>query len=73
MKFNTGKKENIIRYLLEKIEQNVENPSLIVSEAFGINRNTVHKYINELEKENIIERVKRGIYRLVKTEYEYKG
>lgn len=71
MKFNTGKKENIIRYLLEKIEQNVENPSLIVSEAFGINRNTVHKYINELEKEKIIERVKRGIYRLVKTEYEY--
>lgn len=59
-------------YLLEKIEQKVENPSQIVSEAFDINRNTVHKYINQLVDENIIKRVKRGNYQLVDTCFEYR-
>ena len=71
MKFDSNKKSNIIYYLLEKIEQNVENPSQIVSDTFGINRNTVHTYINELVEKNVIKRVKRGIYSLVKTEYNY--
>lgn len=71
MKFDINKKNNIIYYLLEKIEQNVENPSQIVADTFGINRNTVHTYINELVENNIIKRVKRGNYALVKTEYNY--
>ena len=71
MKFNDEKKKSIIMYLLEKIEQKVENPSQIVSETFGVNRNTVHTYINQLVEENAIKRVKRGIYELVDTRVEY--
>lgn len=71
MKFNEEKKKNIISYLLEKIGQNADNPSKIVSEAFDVNRNTIHKYINKLEEENIIKRVKRGIYQLVESSENY--
>ena len=71
MKFDINKKNNIIYYLLEKIEQNVENPSQIVAQTFNINRNTVHSYINELVENKVIERVKRGEYRLVKNEFEF--
>ncbi|MBE7013785.1 MAG: DUF4325 domain-containing protein [Ruminococcaceae bacterium] len=71
MKFNDEKKKSIILYLLEKIEQKEVNPSQIVSEAFNINRNTVHTYINQLVSENVIKRVKRGIYELIETTYEY--
>lgn len=71
MKFNSEKKKSIMMYLLEKIEQNVENPSQIVSETFEINRNTVHTYINQLVEENIIRRVKRGIYELVGNTFDY--
>lgn len=71
MKFDVSKKENIIHYLLEKIEQNIENPSQIVSDTFGINRNTVHKYINELTENKVIQRVKRGVYQLVNNEFDF--
>ena len=43
-----------------------------MSEAFDVNQNTIHTYINELVDNNIIRRVKRGKYELVKKEYEYK-
>lgn len=71
MKFNEEKKKHIIMYLLEKIDQKVENPSQIVAETFLVNRNTVHTYINELVENNVIKRVKRGIYELVDTTFEY--
>ncbi len=71
MKFNEEKKRRIIMYLLEKIDQKVENPSQIVAETFLVNRNTVHTYINELVENNVIKRVKRGIYELSDTSFEY--
>jgi len=71
MRFSSEKKRSIILYLLEKIEQRVENPSKIVSEAFNVNRNTVHTYINQLVEENIIRRQKRGIYELVDNSFDY--
>lgn len=71
MRFNDEKKKSIMLYLLEKIEQKIENPSQIVSEAFDINRNTAHTYINQLVSENVIKRVKRGIYELVEETFEY--
>ncbi len=71
MRFNEEKKKSIILYLLEKIEQKVENPSQIVSEMFGINRNTVHNYINQMVKENAIKRIKRGKYELVNEVSDY--
>ena len=71
MKFNSDKKKSIIIYLLEKIEQKDDGISKSVSEAFSVNQNTIHTYINELVDENIIKRIKRGQYELVKDVYEY--
>lgn len=67
MKFDKEKKMSIILYLLEKISQKTENLSKHVSEACNLNQNTVHTYINQLVDDNIIRRVKRGEYELVKT------
>ena len=72
MKFDKEKKQEIKHYILEKIDQNDEGLSKAVSEAFNVNQNTVHNYINELVDDNIIKRVKRGQYELVKTEYRYR-
>lgn len=71
MKFNPEKKKSIIIYLLEKIGQKDEKISKSVSEAFSVNQNTIHTYINELVDQNVIKRTKRGQYELVKTVYEY--
>ncbi len=71
MKLSDEKKKSIMLYLLEKIEQKVENPSRIVAETFDINRDTVYTYINRLVDENAIKRAKRGIYELVDTAFEY--
>lgn len=66
MKFDQEKKQSILFYILEKIDQGDGTVSKTVAETFSINQNTVHSYINELLKNGIIERVKRGAYRLVK-------
>lgn len=71
MRFNSERKKSIIIYLLEKIEQKDEGISKSVAQAFSVNQNTVHTYINELVDEKIIKRIKRGQYELVKEEYEY--
>lgn len=64
MRFNQQKKDAIICYLLEKIDENAPNLVKTVSENFDINPNTVHAYMNELLAAGTIVRVKRGIYRL---------
>lgn len=71
MRFNSERKKSIIIYLLEKIEQKDEGISKSVAQAFSVNQNTVHTYINELVDEKIIKRIKRGQYELVKEEYKY--
>lgn len=71
MKFNEEKKQSIILYILEKIEQEADGISKTVSEVFDINQNTVHTYINELVDKNIIKRVKRGKYQIVSQDYTY--
>ena len=72
MKFNSEKKQSIMLYLLEKIAEKNESVAKTVSDNFSINLNTVHTYINELVKKNIIKRVKRGEYELVNTRHKYK-
>jgi len=71
LKFNDEKKRAIILFFLEKIEKKAENISKSVSDAFDINQNTVHTYINQLVKENIIKRIKRGEYELIETNYVF--
>jgi anti-sigma regulatory factor (Ser/Thr protein kinase)/predicted transcriptional regulator len=72
MKFNEEKKQTIILYLLEKIEQNDDCISKTVAENFNVNQNTVHSYINELVAKDIIRRVKRGKYELVAKTYPFE-
>ncbi len=72
MRFNAEKKRAIVLYLLEKIEAGAENLSKSVAEAFGINQNTVHTYINQLAEQNIITRVRYGQYALNETVYTHK-
>lgn len=71
MRFDEEKKKSIRIYLLEKIAQKDTGISKAVAEAFSINQNTVHTYINELVADGIIERIKRGQYRLIKRKYQY--
>ncbi|MCD8011800.1 MAG: DUF4325 domain-containing protein [Lachnospiraceae bacterium] len=71
MRFDKDKKKSITIYLLEKIDQGDSSISKAVSDAFSINQNTVHRYINELTKQGIIRRVKRNQYELVNQRYEY--
>ena len=72
MGFNSAKKQTIILYLLEKIDQKDERISEKVSETFDVNQNTIHRYINELLDDIIIKRIKRGQYELIKNEYVYE-
>lgn len=71
MRFDSKKKKSIIIYLLEKIEQKDKGITKSVAQAFSVNQNTVHAYINELVDKNIIRRIKRGEYELVKNVFEY--
>ncbi|MCQ2521890.1 MAG: DUF4325 domain-containing protein [Lachnospiraceae bacterium] len=71
MKISEERKKQIIIYLLEKIYQKHESISKTVMEAFDINQNTVHRYINQLVDDGVIRRVKRGQYELVSNVHEY--
>ena len=71
MKFRSEKKQAIVMYILEKIGQNTPALSDAVAKTFGISRNTVHTYLNELMVQNIISKSKRGQYALVSTEFVY--
>ena len=71
MRFDKEKKKSIIIYLLEKIDRGDESISKSVSEAFSINQNTVHSYINELVEHDIIRRIKRNQYDLISKKFEY--
>ena len=67
MKYISEKKKRVVLYMLEKISDGGRLLSSSVAENFKISTNTVHAYLNELQQEGIIEKVKRGEYRLVTT------
>ncbi len=71
MRFDKGKKNAIMQYLLEKIDEETPNVAKTVSTTLGINQNTVHTYINELLAQKVIERQKRGLYRLTEEAFSY--
>ena len=71
MKFEAEKKQDIILYILEKIEQNHSSISKCVADTYGISTNTVHSYLTELQNNRIIEKVKRGQYRFVTNQYNH--
>lgn len=66
MSFTKVKREQIQRYILEKIDENRPDVAKRTAEAFGISLNTVYRYIRELEKNNVIEK-EEDRYRLAET------
>ena len=71
MKFTKDRKQSIKHYILEKIDKDTPSISKTVADTFSINPSTIHSYINELVKDNVIVKVKRGQYELVNKEYSY--
>lgn len=71
MKYTSEKKKTVVLYILEKISDGGKLLSSAVAENFGISTNTVHSYLNELQREGIIEKHKRGEYRLVSKKETY--
>lgn len=65
MKNTTEKKQTIILYILEKMAAEVPSLSKTVAETFNISTNTVHTYLNELIETGVIEKQKRGQYKLI--------
>ncbi|MBR5539948.1 MAG: DUF4325 domain-containing protein [Clostridia bacterium] len=72
MKFTQDKKQAILTYMLEKIEQGSEQLSKSVADTFNVNQNTIHTYVNQLVAENKIRRIQRGQYELVSTDTIYQ-
>lgn len=56
MSFTKEKREQIKRYVLEKIDMNQKNIASRTAEAFHISLNTVYRYLRELENSRIIEK-----------------
>ncbi len=71
MKFSAEKKNSIIMYMLEKIEQKESDISKTVAEKCDISRNTVNEYLKELQEQDIICKVKRNQYVLNTETYKY--
>ncbi len=71
MKFTAEKKNSIMMYLLEQIYSGQPDVSKTVAEKCDISRNTVNNYLNELEDNNIITRLKRNSYVLTEHPREY--
>lgn len=61
MGFTEEKRSRIKKYILEKIDDMQDDFVLRTSEAFSISKNTVYRYIREMEQEDII-RKKNGEY-----------
>lgn len=66
MSFSKEKRTTIKRYMLEKISSNEKSYVSKTVDTFGITRNTVYRYLRELENENII--VKTGKHFHLKSE-----
>lgn len=64
MGFTKEKREQIKRYVLDKINNGEKNIAQSTAAAFGISLNTVYRYLRELEAEAIIQK-NGGSFRLI--------
>ena len=72
MRFNKEKKKAIQLYILEKISQGTPAIARHVSDSLEIDQSTIFRYLKELEKEEVIEKSKRGQYRLKSDKWIYE-
>ena len=71
MRFSSQKKQEIVLYILEKIEAKESGISAAVTANFNLNEATYYKYINELLADKTIRKTARGQYQLVNKTYQY--
>lgn len=71
MKFDSEKKAAIIQCILSKIASGKTGISRSVADAFGISTGTVHVYLNELIKQNVITKNGRDSYSLTSEKTSY--
>ena len=65
MGFSEEKKARIRHYLMEKIKENQSSVVKRTAEAFGVTPASVYKYLDALEAEGAVQKLRRGEYRLV--------
>ena len=70
MSFSEEKKKQIRHYLLEKIRDGQSSVVRRTAEAFGVTPASVYKYLDALEAAGVVQKVKRGEYRLVDKVHE---
>ncbi len=78
MSFPENKKQEIILYLLENIDKKEKSLVKKVCDIYMTTPRTIYKYIDELEENLAIRKIKRGEYELIKNEtnislYRSKG
>ena len=71
MRVSNEKKQAVKHDILEKIMQGDPELTRTVAETFAINRATVYTYLNELQEQGIVRKVKRGNYELVPQTWQY--
>ena len=62
MSISKEMKQKIKTYILDKISEGAENVVKRAEEAFDISHQTAYRYLNELVKEELIVKEKRGVY-----------
>lgn len=72
MSFSTEKKNSIILYLMEQIQKGNTSAVKKTAETFETTVATVHKYLDMLLQDNVIRKLKRGQYELVKASKEIR-
>ena len=72
MKISEEKKNSIILYILNKIDEGERSVSQKVADSLGINQSTVHSYLNEMTDKKIIRKIKRGKYEIVNDSFSYE-
>lgn len=71
MRFTEEHKSEIQLYILEKIDRHESGIVQSVASTYGISKNTVVSYINEMVNSGIIERVGKGKYEIKVATYQY--
>ena len=66
MSYTEKRREQIKRYILEKIDEGSPDVAKKTAETFQTSLNTVYRYIRDMEKQNLIEKKNQG-YQLVQT------
>lgn len=66
MSFSAEKKNSIVLYLLEKLQQGDPSAVKKTADVFSVTPATIYKYIDELIAEEVIRKIKRGKYELTR-------